>query len=77
MSDLQTTPLTVSPLVVGEQQGFRTEAEARAYWQLMPTKYEYALKYITDPYTNEVIAAVFEPCDPQQYKDYFVFGEIK
>ena len=71
------TEIPVSPIVSGEQQGFRTEAEARARWHLMPDKYEFTFKYITDIDTNEVIAVVFERCDPARYKNHYAFGEVK
>jgi hypothetical protein len=77
MSDLKTTPLDTNPLVFGEQEGFRSEAEARVYWDAMPNKYEFAFKYITSVDTNEVIAVVLVPCTREKYKTHQVFGEIK
>ncbi len=77
MSDLKTTPLTSAPLAVGMQEGFRTEAEARAAWETLPNKYEFALKYIVSVGVEETLAVVLVPCDPAKYQSHLVFGEVK
>ena len=74
---LKTTPLTAHPAVVGSQEAFRTETEARAFWDALPNKFEYAFKYIVSVDKNETIAVVLVPCSPELYKDYYVFGEVK
>jgi len=74
---MKTTPLKTHPLVTGGQEGFRTEDEARAAWDKLPNKYEFAFKYIVAMDTGETIAVVFEFCNPEQYKTHFVFGEVK
>jgi len=77
MDTLKTTPLTSAPLAVGMQEGFRTEDEARAAWEALPNKYEFALKYIVSVDAEETIAVVLVPCDPKSYKTHLVFGEVK
>jgi hypothetical protein len=59
------------------QEGFRTEAEARAAWESLPNRYEFALKYIVSVGAEETIAVLIVPCDPKQYQSHLVFGEIK
>ena len=72
---MKTAPLT-HPIAVGMQEGFCTEEEARAAWDKLPNKYEFAFKYIITVDTGETIAVVLVPCDPKQYKNYHVFGEV-
>ena len=73
---MKTAPLTTHPLAVGMQEGFRTEEEAHLAWDKLPNKYEFAFKYIVTVDTGETIAVILVPCNPNQYKKHYVFGEV-
>lgn len=74
---MNTYPLENNPIVSGQQEGFKTEAEAIAVWRTLENRYEFKVKYITTPLTGKVIAVVFEKGNPDDYKTFYKFGEIE
>jgi hypothetical protein len=74
---MNTKPLEGAPLVAGMQEGFRTEADAIEVWRTLKNPYEFKLKYIVTPLTGTTIAVVLVKCDPEDYKTFLQFGEIK
>jgi hypothetical protein len=67
MSTYVLTATQVMP--VGMKQGFKTLKELNEAWLALEGRDSWGVQYITDEKTNETIAFVLAPCDPQRYKD--------
>lgn len=72
-----TMPLLDNPLVCGVRDGFKTEEEAVEFWKTLPNRLEWAIQAVATPKKDETVAFVFVPVDPELYKNYYKFGEVK